>query len=72
MDVILFNQFFSCAKDNPSNYLAIVPQNLLYLANYLKMKGMSVYGWGVLIRGSGLFIPACISRENPLPEVLMR
>lgn len=40
MDTILFNQFFSSKKDSPNTYLSIVPLNLLYLANYLKIKGI--------------------------------
>lgn len=39
-DVILFNQYYSSKQDSPEYVLSPLPLNLLYLASYLRSKGM--------------------------------
>ncbi|MDD5618147.1 MAG: radical SAM protein [Candidatus Omnitrophica bacterium] len=39
-EILLLNQFFTSPKSCPNDYWTFIPLNLLYLANYLKSKGI--------------------------------
>ena len=47
-DILLLNQFVSCPKSCPNDYWTFIPLNLLYLANYLKTRGVEsrIYDFG--------------------------
>lgn len=40
MDILLFNQFYTSSGKNPDIPIATLPLNLLYLASFLKSRGM--------------------------------
>ena len=50
MDVLLFSQYFTSRRESPDKILAALPINLLYLASYLILKGISckIYELGIL------------------------
>lgn len=58
-EVLLFNQYFTSPKDSPQTILATLPINLLYLASYIKDKGM-----GCKVHELGIFDAADIIEEN--------
>ena len=49
-DILLFNQYFSSEEKSPKPILASLPINLLYLASYIKDKGLDckIYELGIL------------------------
>jgi len=49
MEILLFNQYFTSPKEFPDTVLATVPLNLLYLASFLKEKGIEskIYDLGL-------------------------
>jgi len=40
MEILLFNQYFTSPQESPDTIYAALPINLLYLASYLKQKGL--------------------------------
>ena len=48
-DILLFNQYFTSKKEAPEYVLAQLPLNLIYLASFLKEKGLncSIYELGI-------------------------
>jgi len=59
MEILLFNQYFTSPKGLPQTILATLPINLLYLASYIKDKGMNRK-----VHELGVFDAADIIEEN--------